>query len=124
MEYPQYAAAWNSLLGEETTLKVKLAERQRQHSILPLNLEELKEEKAVQFAAEMTNMFMALEAAHYDITPEDISKGAKTVLLQVAREKIGCVMCDHHLHNISLNQTSCRTAAVTLLVKHILMYFH
>ena len=31
------------------TLKVSLAIRQRQHSILPLNLEELKEEKAVQF---------------------------------------------------------------------------
>jgi len=29
------------------TLKVRLAKRQRQHSILPLNLEELKEEKTV-----------------------------------------------------------------------------
>ena len=29
------------------TLKVRLAKRQRQHSILPLNLEELKKEKAV-----------------------------------------------------------------------------
>ena len=35
------------------TVKVRLAKRQRQHSILPLNLEELKEEKAVQFAAEV-----------------------------------------------------------------------
>ena len=34
-------------------LKVKLAKRQRQHSIPPLNLEELKEDKAVQFAAEV-----------------------------------------------------------------------
>jgi len=32
------------------TLKVKLAKRQRKHSIPLLNLEELKEEKAVQFA--------------------------------------------------------------------------
>ena len=45
------------------TLKVRLGKRQRQHSILPLNLEELKEDKAVQFTAEVTNRFMALEAA-------------------------------------------------------------
>jgi len=52
------------------TVKVKLAKRQRQHSILPLNLEELKEEKAVQFAAEVSNRFTALEAAHNEVTPE------------------------------------------------------
>ena len=34
------------------TLKIRLAKRQRQHSIPPLNFEELKEDKAVQFAAE------------------------------------------------------------------------
>jgi len=39
------------------TLKIRLANRQKQHSITPLNLEELKKEKAVQFAAEMTNRF-------------------------------------------------------------------
>ena len=37
------------------TVKARLAKRQRQHSIPPLNLEELKEEKAVQFAAEVSN---------------------------------------------------------------------
>jgi len=42
------------------TLKVRLAERQRWHSIPPLNLEELKEEKAVKFAAEVTNRFTVL----------------------------------------------------------------
>ena len=42
------------------TLKVRLANRQKQHSITPLNLQELKEEKAVQFAAEMTNRFTTL----------------------------------------------------------------
>jgi len=49
-------------------LKVRLAKRQRQHSIPPLNLEELKEEKAVQFAAEVANKFMALEAAQDEVT--------------------------------------------------------
>ena len=34
---------------------------------------------------------MALEAAQDEITPEDLWKGTKTVLLEVAREKIGCV---------------------------------
>jgi len=72
-------------------LKVRLAKRQRQHSIMPLNLEELKEEKAVQFAAEVSNRFTALEAAHYEVTPEDLWKGTKTVLLEVARETIGSV---------------------------------
>ena len=38
------------------TVKVRLAKRQRQHSIPPLNLEELKEEKAVQFAAEVSTV--------------------------------------------------------------------
>ena len=49
------------------TLKVRLAKRQRQHSIPPLNLEELKEDKAVQFAAEVTSSFTALEATQDDI---------------------------------------------------------
>jgi len=43
-----------------------------QHSIPPLNLEELKEEKGVEFAAEVTNRFTALEAAHDEVTPEDL----------------------------------------------------
>ena len=71
------------------TLKVRLAKRQRQHSIPPLNLEELKEDKAVQCAAEVTNRFTALEAAQNEVTPEDLWKGTKTVLLEVARETIG-----------------------------------
>jgi len=54
------------------TLKVRLAKSQRQHSIPPLNLEELKEEKAVQFAAEVTNKSMALMAAQDEVTPEDL----------------------------------------------------
>jgi len=73
------------------TLKVRLAKRQRQHSIPPLNLEELKEDKAVQFAAEVTNRFMALEATQNEVIPEDLWKGTKTVLLEVARETIGSV---------------------------------
>jgi len=73
------------------TVKVRLAKRQRQHSILPLNLDELKEEKAVKFAAEVTNSFTALEAAQADVTPEDLWKGTKTDLLEVAKEMIGCV---------------------------------
>ena len=73
------------------TLKVRLAKRQRQNSIPPLNLEELKEDKAVQFATEVTNMFTALEAALNEVTPEDLWKGTKTVLLEVTRETIGSV---------------------------------
>jgi len=57
------------------TLKVRLAKRQ--HSIPPLNLEELKVEKALQ----VTNRFMALEAAQDEVTPEDLWKSTKTVLL-------------------------------------------
>ena len=73
------------------TLKVRLAKRQRQHSIPPLNLEELKEDKAVQFAAEVTNRVTALETAQNEVTPEDLWKGTKTVLLEVARETIGSI---------------------------------
>ena len=73
------------------TVKVRLAKIQRQHSISPLNLEELKEAKAVQFAAEVSNRFTALEAAHDEVTPKDLWKGTKTVLLEVAREMIGSV---------------------------------
>jgi len=54
------------------TLKVRLAKRQRQNSISPLNLQELKEDKAVQFAAEVTNRFTALEAAQKEVTQEDL----------------------------------------------------
>ena len=72
-------------------MKVSLAKRQRQHRIPPLNLVEIKEEKALQFAAEASNRFTALEAAHNEVTPEDLWKGTKTVLLEVARETIGSV---------------------------------
>jgi len=71
----------HQLLRLMATLKVRLAKRQ--HSIPPLNLEE---KKAVQFAAEVTNRFTALEAAQNEVTPEDLCKGTKTVLLEVARE--------------------------------------
>ena len=74
----------HQLLRLMATLKVRLAKRQ--HSIPPLNLEELEEKKAVQFAAEVTNRFTALEAAQNEVTPEDLCKGTKTVLLEVARE--------------------------------------
>jgi len=70
------------------TLKVRLAKRHRQHRIPPLNLEELKEVKSVQSAAELTNMFSALEAAQNKVTPEDLWKGTKTVLLEMARETV------------------------------------
>jgi len=75
------------------TLKVRLGKRQRQYSIPPLNPEEIKEDKAVQFAAEVTNRFTALvlEAAENEVTPEDLWKGIKTVLLEVTRETIGSV---------------------------------
>jgi len=53
------------------TLKVRLAKRQRQHSIQPLNLEELEKEKAVHFAAEVTKRFTALEVAQDEVTPEE-----------------------------------------------------
>jgi len=59
------------------TLKVRLAKRHRQHRIPPLNLEELKEVKSVQSAAELTNMFSALEAAQNKVTPEDLWKGTE-----------------------------------------------
>jgi len=38
-------------------------------------------------AAEVTNKFAALEAPHDEVTPEDLWKGTKTVLLEVARKK-------------------------------------
>jgi len=47
--------------------------------------------KAVQFAAEVTNRLTALEAAQNEVTPEDLWKGTKTVLLEVARETIRSV---------------------------------
>ena len=34
---------------------------------------------------------MALEAAHNEVTPEDLWKGTETVLLELARETIGSV---------------------------------
>ena len=71
------------------TLKVRSGKRQRQNSILPLNLEELQEDKAVQFAAEVTNRFTALEAAQNEVTPEHFWKGTKK--LELARETFGSV---------------------------------
>jgi len=73
------------------TVKARLAKRQRQHNIPPLNIEELKKEKTAQFTADVSNRFTALEAAHDEVTPEDLWKGTTTVLLEVARETIGSV---------------------------------
>ena len=67
------------------TLKV------RQHIILPLNLVEVKKEKAVQFAADVTNRFTVLEAAQHEVNPEDLWKRTKTVLLEVSRKTMGSV---------------------------------
>ena len=39
----------------------------------------------------MINRFTALEAAQNEVTPEDLWKGTKTVLLEVARETIRSV---------------------------------
>ena len=73
-------------------MKVRLCKRQRQNSIPPLNLEELKEDKAVQFAAEVTSRFTASEAAQNEVTQKMCSgQGTKKVLLEVARETIGSV---------------------------------
>ena len=75
----QWLSRW--LKFRRSRFKVRLGKRQRQNSIPPLNLEELKEDKAVQFAAEVTNRFTALDAAQNEVTPEDLWKGTKTVLL-------------------------------------------
>ena len=55
-------------------MKVRLCKRQRQNSIPPLNLEELKEDKAVQFAAEVTSRFTASEAAQNEVTQKIFGK--------------------------------------------------
>jgi len=39
----------------------------------------------------VTNRFTELEAAQDEVTPEDLWKGTKTVLLEVASEMIGSV---------------------------------
>jgi len=39
----------------------------------------------------VTNRFTALEAALNEVTPEDLWKGTKTFLLEVARETIGSI---------------------------------
>jgi len=51
-----------------------------------LNLEELTEKKAVQFLAEVTNRFTALEAAQDEVSPDDLWEGTKRRLLEVAGE--------------------------------------
>ena len=66
-----------------------------------MNLVELKEDTAVLFAAEVTNSFTALEAARNEVTLEDLWKGTKTVLLEVAREKIGSVKSQKKMKLIS-----------------------
>ena len=43
-------------------MKIRLAKPEKQNRIPPLNLEELKGDNAVQFAAEVSNKFSVLEA--------------------------------------------------------------
>jgi len=52
---------------------------------------QIQEGKAVQSAAEVTNRFTALQVAQNEVTPDDLWKGTKTVLLEVAREMMGSV---------------------------------
>ena len=73
------------------TLKVRLGKRQRQHSIPPLDLEELKEDKAVQSAAEVTSRFTALQVSQNEVTPEDVWKG--TVAVGPPRPSNFCYIC-------------------------------
>jgi len=68
------------------TLKVRLAKRQ--HTISPLNLEELKEEKAVQFATEMTNRLIAL------------STTVATLVLSLVISLLKSVCCDFSIFSV------------------------
>ena len=45
----------------------------------------------MQFAADVSNRFTALDAVHNEVTPEDLWKGIKAVLLEVARQTTGSV---------------------------------
>jgi len=64
----------------------------------------------------MSNRFTALEAAHDEVTPEDLWKGTKTVLLEVARETIGSIklqkkkkwISDDNLHSNQVKERSKR----------------
>ena len=70
-------------------MKIKLAKPPEQERIPPLNLEELKDDKAAQFAIEVSNKFSVLEAMKDEKTPEDLWKNTKEILLEVARETVG-----------------------------------
>ena len=77
-------------LGLDTVyLFAKLDDSSFSHSAS--KLQELKEEKAVWSAAEVNNRFTALKAAQDEVTPDDLWEGTKTVLLEAARETIGCI---------------------------------
>jgi len=54
-----------------------------------LNLEELKGEKAAQFAIPVSNKFSVLEALTEEKTQEDLWKNTKEILLEVAKETVG-----------------------------------
>ena len=91
-------------------LKVRLGKRQRENSIPPLNLEELKEDKAVQFAAEVTNRFTALEAAQNEVTPEDLWKVTSKKCIAVCKVATPLRELTCHMRSHSV---TCHPAEVT-----------
>jgi hypothetical protein len=74
------------------SMKIRLAKPEKQNRIPPLNLEELKGDKAVQYATEVSNKFSVLEALREEKSPEDLWKNTKEILLEVASEILGSTM--------------------------------
>jgi len=65
----------------------------------------------------VTNRITALEAAQDDVTPEDLWKGTKTVLLEVARETTGLVKSQKKKNWIS-DETFIAVSLVTSTERH------
>jgi hypothetical protein len=71
------------------TLKIRLGKKKKLETPLRLNLEELKDEKATEYAVEVQNRFEALGAIEDERSPEEVWKETKEIMLDVAKDTVG-----------------------------------
>ena len=75
------------------TLKIRLGKKKKLVALPCLNLEELKEERAVAYEVEVKNRFEALGEVRDERTPEELWNETKEILLDAAKETIGFKKC-------------------------------
>ena len=83
------------------TTRLRLRKLYNKNKPSNLNIEELKEEKATEFAVKVTNRFTTLGEMNEDTTPDALWKTVRSVLIDTAKDIVGFKKQGKHKSRIS-----------------------